>query len=241
MAELLNHGLEEMSMNLKIKLLGAVTFLAMFTAMEANAQASQNINVEATVNPTCVINGGGTDLAMDFGVIDVTSNADTSINASFTWRCSDGTAVEIELDAGTNATDGSAPATAPAIRASSLGTAVETAHQPARVPVRAPQQAETAPRARAQRLARVAQAPPAPARAPSPARGPGVPAAWPAAPALLLVPVAAAAVPGDPAAVAASSSSSPLHGPAFRRGLFGCSMLDARCWMNRFLKFPDFH
>lgn len=101
-----------MRMNLKIKLLGAVTFLAMFTAMEANAQASQNINVEATVNPTCVINGGGTDLAMDFGVIDVTSNADTSINASFTWRCSDGTAVEIELDAGTNATDGSAPATA---------------------------------------------------------------------------------------------------------------------------------
>lgn len=97
-------------MEMKRKLLGAVALFAMFSAFEANAQSSQSINVTAQVNPTCVINGGGTTLNFDFGVIDVTSTADTTQSASFTWRCSDGTAVQIELDAGD--TTGSAPATA---------------------------------------------------------------------------------------------------------------------------------
>ena len=98
-------------MDRKRKLLGAFALLSMFSAFEANAQSSQNINVQATVNPTCVINGGGTDLNFDFGVVDVTGGTDSSTSASFTWRCSTGTAVRIELDAGTNAPDGSDPAT----------------------------------------------------------------------------------------------------------------------------------
>lgn len=112
MAELLKPRIEEMIMKIYGKLLGAAALFAMFGAMEANAQSSQNINVAAQVNPTCVINGGGTDLSMDFGILDVSTTANTPTNASFTWRCSDGTAVEIELDAGTNLADGSAPATA---------------------------------------------------------------------------------------------------------------------------------
>ena len=88
---------------MKHRLLGALAVFAMFTAMDANAQASQNINVQATVNPTCVINGGGADLTFDFGVVDVTGGTDSNTSASFTWRCSNGTAVEIELDAGDNA------------------------------------------------------------------------------------------------------------------------------------------
>lgn len=97
-------------MEMKRKLLGAVALFAVFSAFEANAQSSQSINVTAQVNPTCVINGGAATLNFDFGVIDVTSTADTTQSASFTWRCSDGTAVEIELDSGN--TTGSAPATA---------------------------------------------------------------------------------------------------------------------------------
>lgn len=97
---------------MKHRLLAALAVIAMFTAMDANAQASQNINVQATVNPTCVINGAGTDLTFDFGPIDVTSVADTTTSASFTWRCSTGTAVSIQLDAGTNLPDGSDPANA---------------------------------------------------------------------------------------------------------------------------------
>lgn len=87
---------------MKHRLLAVLAVLAMFTAMDASAQSSQNINVQATVNPTCVINGGGTDLTFDFGVVDVTGGTNSPGSASFTWRCSTGTPVEIELDAGDN-------------------------------------------------------------------------------------------------------------------------------------------
>jgi spore coat protein U-like protein len=97
-------------MMMKHRLLALLAVFAMFTAMDANAQASQNINVQATVNPTCVIDGSGTDLSFDFGVVDVTGGTDSNTSATFTWRCSNGTPVQIELDAGDNA--GSAPATA---------------------------------------------------------------------------------------------------------------------------------
>lgn len=112
MAEPLKPRIEEMIMKMNRKLLGVVALFATFSALEANAQSSQNINVEATVNPTCVINGGGSPLAMDFGTLDVSTTANTTVNATFVWRCSAGTAVEIELDAGSNLADGSAPATA---------------------------------------------------------------------------------------------------------------------------------
>jgi spore coat protein U-like protein len=111
-------------MEMKRKLLGAVALFAVFSAFEANAQSSQSINVTAQVDPTCVINGGGTTLDFDFGVIDITSTADTTQSASFTWRCSDGTAVEIELDTGDSI--GSAPATARRLaHASTVGAYLE--------------------------------------------------------------------------------------------------------------------
>jgi spore coat protein U-like protein len=99
-----------MMMKLNRKLLGAVALFAMFSSFEANAQSSQNINVTAQVQPTCVINGGGTTLDFDFGIIDTALGADVSQSATFTWRCTAGLAVEIELDAGDNA--GSDPASA---------------------------------------------------------------------------------------------------------------------------------
>ena len=97
-------------MNMKRKLLGAVALFAMFSAFEANAQSSQNINVTAQVQPTCVINGGAATLDFDFGVIDTATGVDVAQSADFTWRCTTGIAVEIELDAGDNV--GSDPANA---------------------------------------------------------------------------------------------------------------------------------
>ena len=97
-------------MKLNRKLLGAVALFAMFSSLEANAQSSQNINVTAQVQPTCVINGGGTTLDFDFGVIDTSVATDVTQSADFTWRCTAGLAVEIELDAGDNI--GSIPAAA---------------------------------------------------------------------------------------------------------------------------------
>lgn len=97
-------------MKLNSKLLGAVALFAMLLSIEANAQSSQNVNVTAQVQPTCVINGGASTLDFDFGIIDTATGADVTQSATFTWRCTSGLAVEIELDAGDNA--GSAPATA---------------------------------------------------------------------------------------------------------------------------------
>ena len=99
-------------MDMKRQLLGAVALLAMFSAFDANAQSSQNINVQATVNPTCVINGGGTAMNFNFGVIDTSVATDTTQSNTFTWRCSSGTSVAINLDAGSNQPDGSDPASA---------------------------------------------------------------------------------------------------------------------------------
>ena len=110
MAELLNHDYEEMKMKLNRKLLGAVALFAMFSAFEANAQSSQNVNVTAQVQPTCVINGGGSALDFDFGIVDTALGTDVSQSATFTWRCTSGLAVQIELGAGDNF--GSDPATA---------------------------------------------------------------------------------------------------------------------------------
>ncbi len=92
------------------KLLATLAVFTMFSAIEANAQASQNINVQATVNPTCVIEGSGTDIDFDFGVVDLVTGIDSETSATFTWRCSTGTNVSIQLDVGT--TGGSDPSSA---------------------------------------------------------------------------------------------------------------------------------
>ena len=105
-------------MEMKRKLLGAVALFAMFSAFEANAQSSQNINVTAQVQPTCVINGGAATLDFDFGVIDTAIGVDVAQSADFTWRCTTGIAVEIELDAGDNV--GSDPANARLLEAGAL-------------------------------------------------------------------------------------------------------------------------
>lgn len=97
-------------MTMKYRLLGVLAAVAMFSATNANAQASQNINVQATVPPVCVITGGGTDLTFDFGPVDVANGTDATATVNFEWRCTTGTNVEIELDAGTTA--GSDPAVA---------------------------------------------------------------------------------------------------------------------------------
>ena len=95
---------------MRYRLLADLAVFTMFYAMDANAQSSQTINVQAQVNPTCVINGGGTPIDFDFGVVDVTNGTDSATSATFTWRCSAGTAVSIQLDAGD--TVGSDPAAA---------------------------------------------------------------------------------------------------------------------------------
>ena len=92
------------------KLLAALALFTMFSAMDANAQSSQTINVQAQVNPTCVINGFNTPIDFDFGPVDVTGGTNSTTSATFTWRCSTGTSVSIQLDAGDTA--GSVPATA---------------------------------------------------------------------------------------------------------------------------------
>jgi spore coat protein U-like protein len=97
-------------MKMRNKLLAALALFTMFSAMDANAQSSQTINVQAQVNPTCVINGFNTPIDFDFGPVDVTGGTNSTTSATFTWRCSTGTSVSIQLDAGDTLL--SAPATA---------------------------------------------------------------------------------------------------------------------------------
>ena len=86
-------------MNVKRKLLHAVALLAMFSALEANAQ--QNMNVNATVPDVCVITTPGTDLNMNFDLstLDI-AVADFTATADFLWRCSDGNAATINISSG---------------------------------------------------------------------------------------------------------------------------------------------
>jgi spore coat protein U-like protein len=90
-------------MNLKQKLLGAAAVFVMLSATAANAQKTSNLAVEAIVPEACVIDSVG-DIPMDFGILDVvvggTPGGDTLQQSDFAWRCSQGTAVTIELDLG---------------------------------------------------------------------------------------------------------------------------------------------
>jgi spore coat protein U-like protein len=99
MAELLKPRKEEMKMNMKRKLLGAVALFAMFSAFEANAQ--QNLNVSATVPDVCVITTPGTalNLPFDLSTLDI-AVADFTATVDFLWRCSQGNAATINLSSG---------------------------------------------------------------------------------------------------------------------------------------------
>jgi spore coat protein U-like protein len=90
--------------NLKQKLLGAAAVFVMLSATAANAQKTSNLAVEAIVPEACVIDSVG-DIPMDFGILDVVvggagPGGDTLQQSDFAWRCSQGTAVTIELDLG---------------------------------------------------------------------------------------------------------------------------------------------
>ena len=86
-------------MNLKKLLAGATLSLAMFSALQANAQ--QNMNVTATVPTVCVISTSGTalNLAFNLSTLD-TATTDFTTTVDFLWRCSDGTAATINMDSG---------------------------------------------------------------------------------------------------------------------------------------------
>lgn len=90
-------------MTMKYRLLGALAAVAMFSATNANAQASQNLNVEASVPNVCVVNNAATDLLMNFGDADVANATDTDVSVNFVWRCTTGTPVAIQIDGGTTA------------------------------------------------------------------------------------------------------------------------------------------
>jgi spore coat protein U-like protein len=90
-------------MNLKQKLLGAAAVFVMLSVTGANAQQTSALAVEATVPEACVIDSAAI-IPMDFGILDVvvggTPGGDTLQQSDFDWRCSQGTAVTIELDLG---------------------------------------------------------------------------------------------------------------------------------------------
>ena len=92
-------------MTLRQKLLGAAAVFVMLSVTEANAQTS-DLAVTAEVPEACVIDSAAV-IPMAFGVLDVVNGGgpggDTLQSANFDWRCSQGTAVTIELDLGTGA------------------------------------------------------------------------------------------------------------------------------------------
>lgn len=90
-----------MKISFKKKVLGVIALLGMFSAMEANAQQSQSMSVNATVPQVCVIDAGQA-LAIDFGdVLDI-DGANTFPVGSETvnWRCSNGNSAELVINAG---------------------------------------------------------------------------------------------------------------------------------------------
>jgi spore coat protein U-like protein len=104
MAELLKPLIgKETKMNLgyKKKLLGVIALLGMFSAMEANAQQSQNMSVNATVPQVCVIDAGQA-LAINFGdVLDIDgANTFPEVSETVNWRCSNGNSATLVIDAG---------------------------------------------------------------------------------------------------------------------------------------------
>ncbi|MEJ2604106.1 MAG: spore coat U domain-containing protein [Gammaproteobacteria bacterium] len=91
-----------MHRNLKYGLPALAALFAMLTSVDASAQQSRDLNVTATVPEVCVINSPAT-ISLDFGTLTPTDAADEETTANFDYRCSDGTAVTIELDLGGDA------------------------------------------------------------------------------------------------------------------------------------------
>ena len=94
-------------LNLRQKLLGAAAVLVMLSVTEANAQQSSDLAVTAEVPEACIIVSAAV-IPMAFGILDVVTGGagpggDTLQSANFDWRCSQGTAVTIELGLGTGA------------------------------------------------------------------------------------------------------------------------------------------
>jgi spore coat protein U-like protein len=106
MAELLTHLDEEMKMEMKRKLLGAVALFAMLAGMEANAQTA-DLDVSAIVPEACIITSPD-PLVMDFGIVDPVNGAgggaDYVLDRNFEFECSVGTAGTVELGLGGGAT-----------------------------------------------------------------------------------------------------------------------------------------
>jgi spore coat protein U-like protein len=93
-------------MTLKQKLLGAAAIFVMLSVTEVNAQTS-DLAVTAEVPEACVIDSAAV-IPMAFGILDVVNGGagpggDTLQSANFDWRCSQGTAVTVELDLGNGA------------------------------------------------------------------------------------------------------------------------------------------
>jgi spore coat protein U-like protein len=88
-----------MTMEMKRKLLGAVALFAMFSAFEANAQ-TVDLNVTAEVQAGCMIDSPAV-INMPFGALDPLAAGPHVQTADFTFHCTAGTPVSIELDAGT--------------------------------------------------------------------------------------------------------------------------------------------
>ena len=90
--------------NTKQKLLGAIAVFLMLSVTDASAQKTSDLAVQAEVPEACVIDSADV-ISMDFGILDVVSGGsgpggDTLQQSDFEWRCSQGTAVTIELDLG---------------------------------------------------------------------------------------------------------------------------------------------
>jgi len=94
-------------MKMNRKLLGAVALFAMFSAFEANAQETRNLNVTAEVLEACVIDSPAT-IDMAFGALDAVLGsdglgADYVLTADFDFHCTADTAVNVELGLGAGA------------------------------------------------------------------------------------------------------------------------------------------
>lgn len=89
-------------MMMKRKLLSAVALLAMFSAFEANAQTA-NLNVSAEVPEACRIISPD-PLLMAFGTVDPIDGsgggADITLDATFEFECTTGTAGTVDLGLG---------------------------------------------------------------------------------------------------------------------------------------------
>ena len=89
---------------LKQALAGSAMVLAMLAMSNVNAQSTQDLDITAEVPEVCIIDVPGTDVLMDFGVLDVLPAVNFTQPADFSWRCSLGTAITIAIDAGLTGT-----------------------------------------------------------------------------------------------------------------------------------------